>query len=276
MNGPTHRIGFVQFSPILGALDLNIERLMDLVKNQAEPADLLVLPEMALTGYAFRNREELGRITTPENTEKTLATAVRLSRSFGDAAVVLGYPEWTEEGGAEDRGRFFNSAMLVGPDGLIGNYQKTHLFGYEEDLFLPGRTGFEVFRVRDFTVGIMICFDWFFPESARTLALRGAEIIAHPTNLVMPYCQRAMFTRALENSVYTITANRCGMEMHQKELRFTGESVIYGPRGNILASAPKAEDHVAVIEIDINRARNKHLNSHNHIFDDRVPELYEL
>ena len=269
MSEPTHRIGFVQFTPILGALDFNIERLINLVKNRAEPTDLLVLPEMALTGYAFRTREELGRITTPENTAKTLETAVTLSRMFGGSAVVLGYPEWTGEG-------FFNSAMLVGPDGLLGNYQKTHLFGNEEDLFLPGRTGFTVFRVRDFTVGIMICFDWFFPESARTLALRGAEIIAHPTNLVMPYCQRAMFTRALENSVYTITANRCGMEMHQKELRFTGESVIYGPRGNILASAPKAEDHLAIIEIDINRARNKNLNSRNHIFNNRVQELYEL
>ncbi|PKN27479.1 MAG: acyltransferase [Deltaproteobacteria bacterium HGW-Deltaproteobacteria-22] len=269
MSEPTHRIGFVQFTPILGALEINIERLFTLVKTLAEPADLLVLPEMALTGYAFRNREELGHITTPENTERTLDTAVRLSHLFGGAAVVLGYPEWTGDG-------FFNSAMLAGPDGLLGNYQKTHLFGTEKDMFLPGRTGFEVFRVRDFTVGVMICFDWFFPESCRTLALRGADIIAHPTNLVMPYCQRAMFTRALENSVYTITANRCGMEMHQRELRFTGESVIYGPRGNILASAPKAEDHVAVIEIDIHRARSKNLNSRNHIFDDRTPDYYDL
>ena len=269
MNEPTHRIGFVQFTPILGALDHNVERLFELVRRRAEPADLLVLPEMALTGYAFRNREELGRITTPGNTARTLDVAVRLSRLFGDAAVVVGYPEPAGD-------VFYNSCMLVGPDGLLGSYRKTHLFGAEKDLFSPGDTGFRVFRVRDFTVGMMICFDWFFPESVRTLALRGAEIVAHPTNLVMPYCQRAMFTRALENSVYTITANRCGMEMHQKELRFTGESVIYGPRGNILASGPRTEDHVAIIEIDIHRARNKNLNARNHIFDDRVVDLYEL
>ncbi len=270
MNEPTHRIGFVQFTPVLGALDFNIERLLDLVRLRVEPADLLVLPEMALTGYAFRDKEELGRITTAENTRKTLDTAARLSDLFGGAAIVVGYPEPAGDGA------FYNSCMLVGPDGLLGNYRKTHLFGAEKDLFLPGDTGFAVFSVRDLTVGMMICFDWFFPESARTLALRGAEIIAHPTNLVMPYCQRAMFTRALENSVYTITANRCGTEMHQKELRFTGESVIYGPRGNILASAPKTEDHVAVIDIDIHRARNKNLNARNHIYDDRVPDLYDL
>ncbi len=269
MNEPTHRIGFVQFTPILGAFARNVERLFEFVTRRAEPVDLLVLPEMALTGYAFRTQEELGRIANAEYTARTLDAAMKLSRLFGGASIVLGYPEATEEG-------FFNSAMLAGPDGLLGNYQKTHLFGMEKQLFLPGRTGFRVFSVHGCQVGIMICFDWFFPESTRTLALRGAEIIAHPANLVMPYCQRAMFARALENSVYTITANRCGMEMHQKELRFTGESVIYGPRGNILASAPKDADHIAVIEIDIHRARNKQLNSFNHIFKDRLPSMYDL
>lgn len=269
MNEPTHRIGFIQFTPILGAFEYNVGRLFDFVSRYAEPTDLLVLPEMALTGYAFRSQEELARIATFEHTQKTLEAAMRLSRLFGGSAVVVGYPEYSPEG-------FFNSAMLAGPDGIIGNYQKTHLFGMEKTLFLPGRTGFQVFDAHGLKLGIMICFDWFFPESARTLALRGAEVIAHPTNLVMPYCQRAMFARALENSVYTITANRCGMEMHQKELRFTGESVIYGPRGNILASASKTDDVIAIIEIDIERARNKKLNSWNHIFEDRIPEMYAL
>lgn len=269
MNEPTHRIGFIQFTPILGAFDRNVERLFDFVSLHVEPADLLVLPEMALTGYAFRSQEELARIANPTYTQKTLETAMKLSKMFGGALIVLGYPEPAPEG-------FYNSAMIVGPEGELGNYQKTHLFGMEKTLFLPGKTGFQVFDVHGFHLGVMICFDWFFPESARTLAIRGAEIIAHPTNLVMPYCQRAMFARALENSVYTVTANRCGMEMHQKELHFTGESVIYGPRGNILASAPKTEDHIAILEIDINRARNKKLNTWNHIFNDRLPSMYEL
>jgi predicted amidohydrolase len=82
-------------------------------------------------------------------------------------------------------------------------------------------------------VGMMICFDWIFPESARTLALKGAQIIAHPSNLVLSYCQQAMFTRAVENRVFTITANRTGTEINgDKELYFTGKSVIVDTKGN--------------------------------------------
>ncbi len=265
----THHIGFVQFTPVLGAMDLNVERLFAFTRHHATACDLIVLPEMALTGYAFRDQAELGRIANRDNNGKTLEIARALSREFKGAAVVIGYPEWTEKG-------YFNSALMADENGLLGHYQKTHLFGSEKDLFLPGETGFRVFEFRNMQVGIMICFDWFFPESVRTLALRGATIIAHPTNLVMPYCQRAMFTRSLENSVYTVTANRCGTEMHQKELHFTGESVIYGPRGDILAFAPKTDDHVAVVPIDIQRGSSRQLNSRNNIFADRAISMYDL
>ncbi|MEZ4690386.1 MAG: nitrilase-related carbon-nitrogen hydrolase [Ignavibacteria bacterium] len=89
---------------------------------------------------------------------------------------------------------------------------------------------------------MMICFDWFFPETARTLALKGAQIICHPSNLVMAYCQTAMFTRALENRVFTITANRIGYDVREnKELFFTGESVIVSLKVNISAEAAKTK-----------------------------------
>jgi len=116
----------------------------------------------------------------------------------------------------------------------------------------------------------MICFDWFFPETARYLALKGADIICHPANLVMPYCQRAMFTRALENQVYTITANRIGKDINgSKDIFFTGESVILDPKGNYLARAKTDSEEIQSVEIEHTIARNKFLNPNNNIFDDR-------
>lgn len=117
----------------------------------------------------------------------------------------------------------------------------------------------------------MICFDWFFPESARTLALKGAEIIAHPANLVMPYAPRAMPIRALENRVYTITADRVGEE---RGLKFIGKSLIASPKAEVLSIASETEEEIGVVEIDLNLARNKRLNDMNDIFKDRREEYY--
>ncbi|MBU1537639.1 acyltransferase, partial [Myxococcota bacterium] len=178
-------------------------------------------------------------------------------------------PQWTNKG-------FFNSAMVVDQSGLLGVYQKTHLFGYEADVYLPGESGFQVFETPAGSIGVMICFDWFFPESARTLALRGAQVIAHPANLVMPYCQRAMFARSLENLVFTITANRCGTETWVTDLHFTGGSIIYDPRGKVLSEAPLDHDSISLVEIDPAAAARKDLNVRNNIFHDRRLEMYGL
>jgi predicted amidohydrolase len=124
---------------------------------------------------------------------------------------------------------------------------------------------------------MMICFDWFFPESARTLALKGAQIIAHPANLVMPYCQNAMVTRALENHVYAVTANRTGKEsLGEKTLTFTGASQITDPKGRILFQAGQKSPVVHTETIDPKKANDKHISYRNHIFNDRRTKMYEL
>ncbi|MDP3112822.1 MAG: nitrilase-related carbon-nitrogen hydrolase, partial [Thermodesulfovibrionales bacterium] len=126
-------------------------------------------------------------------------------------------------------------------------------------------------------IGVMICFDWFFPESARTLALRGADIIAHSSNLVLPYCPDAMVTRCLENTVFAVTANRTGSEQRgeKEKLTFIGKSQITSHKGEILYRASEDRDEISVREIDISRARNKQINSLNNLFDDRKKEFYE-
>ena len=185
--------------------------------------------------------------------------------------VVAGLPE-------ADGGRFYNSAVLIGPAGFIGVYRKTHLFFEETLYFSPGETGFPVWDIGLARVGLLVCFDWIFPEAARTLALKGAEILCHPSNLILPHCPDAMVTRCLENRVFSITANRIGAEQRGEggRLGFIGRSEVVSPDGRVLHRASSDQEDLAVIEIDPTEARNKNINTFNDLLRDRRPDLYEL
>ena len=185
-------------------------------------------------------------------------------------ALVAGLPE-------RDGAQCYNSAVIIGPSGFLGRYRKTHLF-YEETLFFsPGETGFQVWDIGLARVGIMVCFDWFYPESARTLALKGADIICHPSNLVLPHCPDAMVTRCLENRVFTITANRIGSEERGGKARLTyiGQSEIISPRGAILSRASSDQDAFAILDINPHEARDKSLNAYNDLLRDRRTDFYK-
>jgi len=175
-----------------------------------------------------------------------------------------------------DNNKIFNSAMIVSETGVIGIYRKIHLYYREKLWFSPGNQQLKVYKINDFKVGMMICFDWIFPETARTLALLGADIIAHPSNLVLPYCQKAMITRCLENRVFAITSNRIGQEKRGLDnFSFTGASQITSYNGEILSSAPKAKEFVDIVNVDINRARDKNLNEFNNLIEDRRIKFYQ-
>lgn len=122
----------------------------------------------------------------------------------------------------------------------------------------------------------MICFDWFFPEVARSLALAGAEIIAHPANLILPYCPDAMVTRCIENRVFAITANRIGSEQRGGKRRLTciGRSEVVDPKGRILRRAPSDKDSLEIVEINPHEARNKKISPRNHLFRDRRTQFF--
>jgi predicted amidohydrolase len=180
-------------------------------------------------------------------------------------------------GFAEREGdRCFNSGLLIGPAGIVRTYRKIQLFNQEKSWFDPGNLPLEVTRVRGARIGMMICFDWAFPEIARSLALKGMEVLCHPSNLVLPgHCQLAMRARCLENGIFAVTANRCGADRRPHgTLRFTGRSQIGGPRGEVLFQAPAGGGAVRVERIDPSRARNKMLTPRNHLLRDRRPELY--
>lgn len=260
------KAGFFQFAPVFGAIKQNVDKAMKALDST--DADLIVLPELFNTGYQFLSKDEVRGLSEEVPSGFTTQRLVEFSR---DRSVFIA------AGIAERDGDVcYNSAVLTGPEGFIGVYRKIHLF-YEENLwFSSGNTGFKVWETSIGTIGIMVCFDWFFPESARTLALKGADIIAHPSNLVLPYCPEAMITRCLENRVFAVTANRTGAEKRgdKEELKFIGTSEIVSPRGRILARASSEEEVLSAAAIDITEARNKTLNPYNNLFEDRKKDFY--
>ncbi|MHA1746439.1 MAG: nitrilase-related carbon-nitrogen hydrolase [Promethearchaeota archaeon] len=264
------KIGYVQTSPVFGDKAANFRDVEHLVKNLT--ADLLVLPELFATGYAFQSTSEATDVAEGPNGE-TAIFLQNLAQSTG-AIVVGGFVEQDQK----NPQKIFNSAMMVSDQEILGIYQKTHLFYKEKLWFSPGESGFGVIEARGMKIGMMICFDWIFPESVRTLALHGhgAEIIAHPANLVLPYCQQAMITRCLCNKVIGVTANRIGTEIRGEDaFTFTGASQITSEGGDVLFSAPVDQTAVDIIQIDPTRTHDKKLNSFNDLHQDRRVSMYK-
>jgi predicted amidohydrolase len=258
--------GLVQFNPARYDVAANIAQVARLL--QGVRADLLVLPELANSGYMYAAPVDLAPFAEPGDGSGPFLTALRGLAGRTGGVIVTGLAERGEAG-------LFNSAVAVSAEGVRALYRKTHLFFEEQDLFLPGDTGFGVFEHAGARIGMMICFDWYFPESARTLALRGSQILAHPANLVLPHCQTAMVTRCLENRVYAITTNRWGTEtLGEKSLTFTGASQLMSPLGVRLLQAPVEGDCVLLAEIDPAAADDKRPTTRNHLLNDRRPEMY--
>ncbi|MFQ5835972.1 MAG: nitrilase-related carbon-nitrogen hydrolase [bacterium] len=261
------KVAVLQFSPVFGKIEANLTKVEDHISK--ESFDLIVLPELFNTGYLFTSKDEVKSLAEniPEGfTTKELSRIARKK----DAFIAAGLAE-------REDGNLYNSAVLVGPKGFIGQYRKVHLFNEEKFWFTPGNLEFPVFDIGIARLGIMICFDWIFPEATRILTLKGAELICHPANLILPFCQKAMITRSIENRVICITANRTGIERRttRKELKFTGGSQIVNAEGRILLRLSQ-EETIGTVNVDPRDSRNKHLTDHNDLFADRRPELYSL
>jgi predicted amidohydrolase len=261
------RVGYFQFDPIFGEVKRNLDLVTERLNNNIE-CDLLVLPELFNTGYQFISSEEALSLAEEIPHGPTTARLLELA-SARRMHLVAGLAE-------RAGGHIYNSAVLVGPRGLVGVYRKIHLFFEETLWFTPGDTGFPVYDIGFARVGLMICFDWFYPESARTLALKGADIIAHPSNLVLPHCPDAMVTRCIENAVFAVTCNRIGSEERggRKKLTYIGNSEVVSPAGDILKRAAADQVELAIVEINPAQARNKQINPYNDLLAGRRPEFY--
>ncbi len=260
-------IGFVQFEPLFGKIDRNIDKAEKLIDGTE--ADLLVLPELFNTGYVFTSMDEVRALSEEIPDGATTRALLRIAKN-NNVYLVAGLAERSGD-------RFFNSAVIVSPQGYLGTYRKIHLFFEEKRWFDPGDTPFPVYDMGKYKFGVMICFDWIFPESMRVMSLQGAHIICHCANLVLPFCQDAMKTRCLENHVFAVTSNRTGTESRDgRSLRFTGKSQITGPTAEVIYQAESETEEVGAVELDLNRSADKQLNEYNNLFQDRRPEFYRV
>lgn len=257
------KLAIGQLEPKVGEMQENLILVKKILK-EAERAhvEVLVLPELCNSGYVFKNREEA--ITSSESIPEGPMCKELCSWSAKDRLVVAGICERTDKG-------LYNSAAAFGNGKYFVTYRKIHLFLNEQDWFYYGEAEPPVFEFKSHRFGIMICFDWAFPEMARILALKRAQVILHPANLVLPYCQDAMVTRSIENRVFTATANRVGEE---RNIAFSGASQITDTRGNRLVKMSSKEVGVRVVDIDPAIADDKAITDRNDVLRDRRPKLY--
>jgi len=228
-----------------------------------------VLPECAIPGYMFESAEEAlpyaEEIPGP-STEALAAACGRIG-----AHVVCGLIE-------RDGDRLHNAAVLLGPDGLLGAYRKTHLPFLGVDRFVVPGDELPVWDTPLGRIGIEICYDLRFPEVTRTLALGGADIVCHPTNFpTAAQVQTELITvaRAAENRIFLLTANRCGRE---RWAEFCGRSQIVDPYGKRLAETGVAGEALLVADVELELARDKDYvipgEYELYLFGHRRPELY--
>ncbi len=246
-------------------VDGHLALLAELASKAAKAgARLLVLPEMFLTGY------HIGPDAVAERAEPGGGPAAKRAAEIAkDAGIALlyGYPERGEEG------RIYNAAILIDRKGRsLANHRKTHLFGdIDRNAFSPGERPATIAELDGVKIGILICYDVEFPENVRILALAGADVVAVPTALMAPYdlIARTMLpTRAYENQLFMIYANRTGSE---RELDYIGQSCIIAPDGKDLARA--GEDETLILA-DLDPSAFKRSRALNTYLRDRRPELY--
>jgi predicted amidohydrolase len=276
-------VAVAQMDPVLGQYEVNMQRIRAVCEEAFEAgAHLTVLPECATTGYGFSDLDTAREVAEPVPGPTTDAlTALCRAHARVESGptpqgpyVVVGL---LERGEAPDI--VYNSAILVGPEGLVGCYRKAHLPLLGVDRFTtPGNTGFRVWETAVGRVGIAICYDLRFPEAIRALALAGADIVALPTNWPDGSQNAPQFvtrTRALENRVFLLACNRCGEE---SGFWFFGHSQITDPGGHVLGEVAAGEA-ICYAEIDPAEARRKRIVLRPGEFEldtvgDRRPDLY--
>jgi len=230
---------------------------------KANGADLLLLPEMYLSGYNIGLTNATTAAITTSGPEMARASKIAADQNIG---LAFGYPEKVGEDVA-------NAVVLIGKDGaVLLNYRKSHLFGdTDRGMFKSIGQEFGLAEFAGFKIGLLICYDIEFPEPARRLALLGADIILVPTAQMEPYDQVALHVipaRAYENQVFLAYANHTGSD---DGFNYIGLSSICGPNGAVLAAAGRDEE---LIYAELNASHQAQIRKADPLFADRRPELY--
>lgn len=266
------KIAAVQFDVQFGALQTNLERIKQFAEQAiSEGSELIIFPECSLCGYCCDTIDEAREISIPFDHEY-----IHDLEQFAEQKqvyLVVGLLEL-------DGDSIFNSLLLIGPEGVVGKYRKTHLPILGVDRFTtPGTDCYGLLEVNGVRIGLLICYDCSFPEPTRILSLQGADLVVLPTN----WPSGALITsrlippaRAMENHIYFAAVNRVGEE---RGFEFIGNSRICHPQGTDLAFADHNQEEILYAEIDPELAREKRLvrvpGKHEvNLIDHRRPELY--
>jgi len=265
----------VQMEPVLGDPAANIEKSSYWIREAAgHGARLVVLPEAASAGYVFADREEALRHAEPVPGGPAYTAWAALAAEL-DLWIVAGITELAE-------GTVYNSAVLIGPEGHVGTFRKAHLWNFEKEIYGRNEEGFPVFETPLGNIGIGICYDAWFPETFRSTALRGADLLVLPSNWVpvpgQPADAPAManlmcMTGAHSNQYFVAGISRIGVERGQE---FIGRSVIVGPSGWVLAGPAGGDtEELLLAEVDlIGTRRERRENPFNQPLADRRTDVY--
>ncbi|CAG9184607.1 nitrilase family protein [Cupriavidus pampae] len=273
---PPTTVASIQMAPRVGCKDENLARSLAMIEQAAaRGARLVVLPELANSGYVFASRAEAFALAEPVPDGPSTQAWIEAARRH-DIHIVSGIAE-------RDGERLYNSAVLVSAKGHLGTYRKLHLWGDENLFFEPGDKGLPVFHTEMGRLGIVVCYDGWFPETFRLLAMQGADIVAMPTNWVpmpnQPADRPAMantlaMAGAHSNGLTIVCANRVGTERGQP---FIGQSLIVGADGWPMAGPASLDsEEILYARIDLSVARRgRQLNDFNHVLRDRREDLYD-
>lgn len=275
MNENLVKIACIQMEPVVGEKSTNVAKTLDLIAQAARAgANLIVLPELANSGYVFNTRAEAFDLAEAVPGGQTCDAWAAAAATFG-VHIVAGIAERAGE-------VLYNSAVLIGPDGYIGTFRKVHLWAAENLFFERGDLGFPVFHTRLGRIGMAICYDAWFPESFRLAALQGADIVCVPTNWV-PIPGQApgreamanilVMAAAHSNSIFIACADRIGVERGQS---FEGQSIVVGHAGWPVAG-PASRDREEILIAEVNLAdarRDRNWNDFNQVLRDRRSDVY--
>ncbi len=267
----------VQMEPVLGDFNSNLEKICMLihqVMNEKPQTELIVFPELITSGYECgKEFQNLAEMVPDGESMKTIGELAKKHMVH----IVYGFPE--RDSNKEDI--LYNSAVLIDNMGEVkGIYRKVHLFGKEKEYFKEGNS-YPVFDTSIGKLGIMICWDTAFPEAARSLALKGSDLLVVPSSWERPYLSSVETkgqrewdlvtrVRALENCVYLVSANRVGSDTTSE---FFGRSNIIGPTGNAMVELLQKSEGVISAELDyslLNQLRTEYYT----FFEDRRPDTY--
>ncbi|MDQ0023828.1 putative amidohydrolase [Variovorax paradoxus] len=273
---PDVKVASIQMAPRIGDKAANLRRSVDLIEEAArQGAVVAVLPELANTGYVFASRQEAfvlaESVPDGESSQVWLEVARRCK-----IHVVAGIAERVGD-------RLFNAALVAGPHGYIGTYRKLHLWGDEHLFFESGDLGLPVFHTEIGRLGAIICYDGWFPEVYRLLAMQGADFVCMPTNWVpMPgqveghaaMANTLAMANAHSNGLNIICADRVGTERGQP---FIGQSLIVGAQGwPVAGPASRDSEEILYASINLRRSRSaRHLNVFNDVLRDRRDDIYD-